>query len=249
MAFTPVNSVRDAKTARKRLQAFYTPLPLVEKLVEWADVSPSMTCLEPSAGDGRIVHALRATGATVDACEIDTSLHANLAAAGARRVGGDLFDFDFYGYDRIVMNPPFSGRTWIKHVQHAWRRLDDNRGTLIAVVPRAAMELIATCRLVLPGCNHATIEELDPGLFQEYDTNVAVSVIELARCPDVETLGFRNGPTANAVLTIQNDRPLYEGWRRNPDATIPRALREIATSGGSTYGIDWPQVRDHLIDG
>ncbi len=253
--FTPINAVADAVAARKLRQAFYTPLALVDKLAEWADISEETRVLEPSAGDGRLVHALRKRAGRVDACEIDTALHARIESAGGTIVGSDFLAFDPMAplrdcstqYDAIVMNPPFRGRTWAKHVEHAWHMLAPG-GTILSVVPAMAVQDLADCRLKLPECNRATYEELDSGLFAEYGTNVRVGVLEIVRFRDVECCGFRNGATSNAVLTIQNDRELLTAWVRDNASGKRRALREIATGGGSTYGIDWQEVTEHLAE-
>lgn len=140
--FKPVNEVADAKAARKARQAFYTPLPLVERLVEWADVYPTARTLEPSAGDGRIVHAMRAAGVEqVDFCEIEYGLVGRSQEAGGSWVGGDFLEY-LVGehYDRVVMNPPFKGKTFAKHIEHAWQVLAPG-GRVVAVAPTSVEDL------------------------------------------------------------------------------------------------------------
>ncbi len=250
-AFKATNPVADAKADRKRRAAFYTPMPLVERLIEWADLYEGCSVLEPSAGDGRIVHALKAAGADVFACEIDETLHPAITDAGAIMLARDFLSLTPQAYaapySRIVMNPPFTRDAWKRHVEHAWTLLGPH-GKLLAIVPTAVVSALAEQTLKLPGCNHATAEVLDGSLFAEFDTKVRVAVLELDRRCDTETLGFRNGATANAIMTIQNDRELLKLWVRDRDAGKRRALREIAEGGGSTYGIDWQEVTDHLAD-
>lgn len=276
--FAAVNEVADAKAARMRRQAFYTPLPLVEKLVEWADVSEHTRCLEPSAGDGRIVHALRSAGvAIIDACEIETAMHGRITDAGGSVVGTDFLKYQpgtIYDrllenrvgvmYDRIVMNPPFKGKTWRAHVEHAWGMLADG-GRLLSLAPSDGGKVLADGGLDLPGCNWATWEPLDPGLFKEFETGIQVGVIELARETDHECEGFSNVATCNAALTIDTDNTLRAFWVEHgallagdPDSTLcdghpdrfqqakSAALRAICESGGSCYGIVWWEVGEYF---
>ncbi len=100
----------------KRTGAFYTPPPLARFLSDWA-VLPGARVLEPSAGDGRFVEAVVATGRASAVCAIELDPH---AAAVVRSRGGEstsTFTGDFFGwyqrtcpdghFDAAVGNPPF----------------------------------------------------------------------------------------------------------------------------------------------
>lgn len=246
--FQAVNEVADAKAARKRRQAFYTPIALVEKLVEWADVSPSLRCLEPSAGDGRIVHALKTAGVeAVDACETETAMVANIEAAGGAVVGADFLHYQPGAvYDRIVMNPPFKGKTAEKHIEHAWSLLRTG-GVLLSVAPTSAASRIQRNELKLPACEHASYENVGGDWFKEFGTGIEVIVVELRRGPYAPVEGYRNAATLNAALTIQTDRKMSEAChaaRGVTPAVKAQALKEIAGVGGSCYGIAWEEVDD-----
>ncbi|MEU7891772.1 DUF3560 domain-containing protein [Nonomuraea sp. NPDC049152] len=120
-------------------EAFVSPPAVVERLMELADVQPGMAFLEPSAGTGNIAAAAVDAGAVVDCVEIDNGL-ANVLV---ERVSGvncvrrqdflDLEQVEQSAYDRIVMNPPFSGGKDIAHVTHALRFLKPG-GRLVAVM-------------------------------------------------------------------------------------------------------------------
>lgn len=275
MGFKAVNEVADAKAARKRRQAFYTPTELVQKLVQWADVSEFTTCLEPSAGDGRIVHALREAGVQrVDACEIEAGMHGRIKEAGGNVVGTDFLKYrPAELYDRIVMNPPFKGKTWQGHVEHAWGMLATG-GVLLSLAPGDADRIVRDHGLSLPGCTHATTEQLDGGLFKEFETGIRVTVIEARREKDSVVEEFSNAATANAALTIENDLDLVTAWRaaaakdasalaamdeydrrfapewwaNSRNALVAKVRREIGETGGSCYGVDWGEVAEYLAE-
>lgn len=253
--FQPVNEVLDAKAARKRRQAFYTPLALVAKLVEWADVSEHTTCLEPSAGDGRIVHALRAAGAvSVAACEVEAAMYPRIVAAGGTVVGTDFLAHTGTRYDRIVMNPPFAGKQCQRHIEHAWTLLAPG-GLLLSVAPTTLVADLAEQRLTLHGCEWATVERLDGDLFKEFGTGIEVVVVELREGrnerPD-DTGGFANLATWNAALAIETDAKLSALARKDgcDRAAIAQTVRrEITEGGGSCYGIAWGEVWEHVSPG
>lgn len=142
---------------------FPTPVALARQLVELAEVKPGMTCLEPSAGTGRIVDALVEAGAGVVAVERDDKMRKDLMVRSldsfaARLEAGQGFfsvaalERDFMladlgtsehptlpsvRFDRVVMNPPFikcGEGDHIDHVRHAFAMLKPG-GILVSVLP------------------------------------------------------------------------------------------------------------------
>lgn len=128
-----VTTVREARQAS---QYFPTPAAVVARLLELAELEPGMTVLEPSAGRGAIAQALVTHGAVVDCVERDPE-HA--AALQKTAVARKVTVADFLAvpaspeYDRVVMNPPFTGGADVEHVTHALRFLKPD-GLLVAVM-------------------------------------------------------------------------------------------------------------------
>lgn len=95
---------------------FFTPRPLVELMVDLAEIRPGERVIDPTCGSGSFLMAAFARGAEVDGLEVDPELVAlcqlNLALHGAnprsvRRA--DLFrDPVTEQWDVILANPPFS---------------------------------------------------------------------------------------------------------------------------------------------
>lgn len=253
MGWAPVNEVADAKKARKERASFYTPLALVAKLVEWADLHTGMRVLEPSAGDGRIVHALREFGVThVDACELEPAMHERIRAAGGTLVGADFLGFaagtEVGSYDRIVMNPPFHGREWEKHLEAAWGLLAPG-GLILCVAPDSARQRMDRCKPKLTGCEHATYEQLPADLFAGSGAKVSTVVIEAREGAGDPVSGFKNPATWNAALMVTSTHELYrltETWGWEANERIRDAVRdEVGKAGGSCYGIDWREVAEY----
>jgi hypothetical protein len=124
-----------------------TPLEVAEEVVRehtrLADLDAPRV-LEPSAGDGALVDAIRVTApdATVVAVEPNADRAADLGTwPGVTLVPSTFEEYAAQTTDRfdaVVMNPPFSvpghPTIWIDHVRLAWRLLDPG-GRLTAIVP------------------------------------------------------------------------------------------------------------------
>lgn len=112
-------------TAVARDLAFYpTPAEAVAILLDGLPVKPGDRVLEPQAGIGNIVRPLLARGALVDAVEIHPGRADALHGMAHPRLNVLCENFLTRRpdpvYDLVVMNPPFAGTHWMKHVRHAW---------------------------------------------------------------------------------------------------------------------------------
>ena len=119
-------------------QLFPTPPELADRMVALADIRPGQKVLEPSAGTGRIIDAIRrnAHGCAITAVELNCNMAHRLRTvdcvddtrqADFLECNGDLGTFD-----RIVMNPPFANADDIKHIMHALKMLKPG-GRLVAI--------------------------------------------------------------------------------------------------------------------
>lgn len=126
---------------------FPTPPDAVTRMVDLLNLSEGVNVvLEPSAGDGRLADEVRRRGGyLVNCCELNHEARKALEAKGHTLVGADFLDYWLpksvyddsvprFMYDRIVMNPPWGRRQWIKHVQHAWNLLRPG-GRIVALLP------------------------------------------------------------------------------------------------------------------
>lgn len=117
------------------LQAFFSPPAVVEQLVRLAQLEGGLSVLEPSAGDGAIAEAVRGYGCAVYCVEINPKCRATLSEKGfavgeedfLRLAPGDV------GFDRVIMNPPFTNGQDCEHVEHALKFLNPG-GRLVAVM-------------------------------------------------------------------------------------------------------------------
>ena len=114
------------------LDFFPTSEPVIEDMLQVADIKEGMTVLEPSAGWGHIAEQIRGQGVEPDVVEISGDRRELLELKGFELAGYDFLEYDKGDYDRILMNPPFSDRRDAQHIQHAYDLLKDG-GRLVAI--------------------------------------------------------------------------------------------------------------------
>ena len=163
-------------------QLFETPPDLAARMVALADIQAGQRVLEPSAGTGRLVELLDAFAWT--AVEISADLCSILAAhtlrEGEQRTEIVCEDFMHYSgglFDRVVMNPPFSGGQDIAHVQRAFSMLRPG-GRLVAIMCEGPFFRVGDegFRSWLREAG-GTSEQLPRGTFKESGTNVATRLV------------------------------------------------------------------------
>lgn len=132
----------ERKLVGSKIPGFFpTPKPIVERMLQLAQVQPGLKVLEPSAGKGDIAEAVVKAGAEARCFEINSTLREILATK--RDMGVPIYlegdDFteaspEIHGtFDRIVMNPPFERGQDVEHIQRAYEFLEEG-GILVSVV-------------------------------------------------------------------------------------------------------------------
>ncbi|MCU0517741.1 MAG: methyltransferase [Oscillatoria sp. Prado101] len=124
----------EEEIATLKLPDYYpTPQPVIERMIQLAGVRSGQKVLEPSAGKGNIADALSEIGGIdLEVIESQPTLREILALKGYNIVGNDFLEHETR-YDRIVMNPPFSGGLDSVHIRHAYECLRPN-GRLVSVL-------------------------------------------------------------------------------------------------------------------
>lgn len=166
----------------KDLQFYWSPKPVILAALDAAGIyearyrGDSMTphrVLEPSCGDGRIMDELRARGCRPFGIEYHPGRAAEARANGHSVLTGNFLEqparpeFDF-----VVMNPPFYGRHYVKHVRHALGFIKPG-GTLVSILPAAAHY------------DHQELKgqwtDLPVGSFAEAGTNVPTGILKIRK--------------------------------------------------------------------
>lgn len=175
---------KQASTAvAKDLQFYWTPAKVIDDVLRHRFSSESFKgkrILEPSCGDGRIMDALRRAGArNIFGVEVDIGRVRQARAKGHTVLLDNFLETKFAElFDIVIMNPPFYGKHYVKHVMHAWSLLAPG-GTLIAILPITARddhgqldELAATA-----GRHGHPWDDLPVGSFSESGTNINTTVL------------------------------------------------------------------------
>ena len=169
---------RTGTDVSKDLQYFPTPSAVVDRVLYNLCGLKDARILEPSCGCGRFMDALRAAGADVIGCEYDPTRAAMCEAKGHSVMRMNFLETVPTGdFDQVVMNPPFYGRHYAKHVRHALKFLKPG-GLLTAILPISARY------------DHGELDDLHPswndlpvGSFSESGTNINTTVVTIRRAP------------------------------------------------------------------
>jgi protein-L-isoaspartate O-methyltransferase len=118
---------------RQKGDVNFTPLEVVERMIQFAMIDGNSKVLEPSAGIGNIADKIKEVTEHVDCLESSPSFQELLKLKGYNVVGWDFLTYEKYGYyDSIIMNPPFSNNQDITHLKHAYKLLK-NDGVLVCI--------------------------------------------------------------------------------------------------------------------
>ena len=142
---------RASTAVTKDLQFYWTPPAVVAKALEFAEIytrdqvsdrhwatRKPVRVLEPSCGDGRILDELRARGCRSLGIEVDPGRATQAKAKGHSVLCANFLEQPATPtFDRVVMNPPFYGQHYVKHVRHAIGFLKPG-GVLVAILPATA---------------------------------------------------------------------------------------------------------------
>jgi hypothetical protein len=126
---------------------FETPDETVTELLDYInmhwcqDPEFQWRILEPSAGKGRIARQIRdrLPHGGIDCLEIDPINREILEAQGFNVIGEDFLSAELEGdYHFVVMNPPFNGREYIKHIKKAFSLVKEG-GMVGAIAPQESL--------------------------------------------------------------------------------------------------------------
>lgn len=169
---------------KQSYQFFETPAHVAERMVELAQIKPDMVVLEPSAGRGAIIAAIKARpSAVVIAIEIDEKHAAHLRKLADTTIIKDFMQVSEISVPRIVMNPPFSGGQDADHITHAFDLLAPG-GRLIAIVGEGTItrtdKRSMKFHMLMQEHGIAT-ETLPAGTFSDSGTEVVACIVVLVK--------------------------------------------------------------------
>jgi hypothetical protein len=162
----------ESTAVSKDLQYYPTPVDVVESVLYNIHILKGSKILEPSCGCGRFMDAIKQRGGDVFGIEYDSRRAEECRKKGHKVLTANFLETVPTGdYDRVIMNPPFYGKHYAKHVEHALKFLKKD-GILTAILPASAR--------YDHGLIHADRwDDLPVGSFRESGTNINITVLTL----------------------------------------------------------------------
>ena len=165
---------------------FPTPSAVVDLMLDRANIEDGMLVLEPSAGSGNIVDAIRNRfpEAQINCIEPNVRLREILTLKGHNLHGDDFMEYLTLGkYDRVIMNPPFENQQDLDHIRRAYSLLREG-GFLVSVMSPSfefhtnskSTEFRAWLETV-----NATWENLPDGSFKSSGTSVSTRLLVIEK--------------------------------------------------------------------
>ena len=173
---------------KKDFQFFGTPEILADRLVKLADIDKTHTFLEPSAGQGAIIKAIRKKVLTkpIGYYELMSQNRDILKEVDNNilYLGENFLEHnEDIKFDRIIANPPFTKNQDIEHFRKMYDCLSED-GVLVCMTStswyrgsqkkqKAFSEFLVEI--------HAQVFEVDEGAFKESGTSIATLIIKAVK--------------------------------------------------------------------
>ena len=173
---------------KQEFQYFATPDEIADIAVsKFSSLREGCTILEPSAGRGALVKAVRrrCPNAVVDCYELMPENIEHLEKVEGARIIGKDFCQCHGKYDRIIANPPFSNNQDIDHLYMMYERLNVG-GELSCIVSQLwKLKKKKKCSHFRQWLemNEAQVTDFDNGEFKESGTIIATSLVYVVRKP------------------------------------------------------------------
>lgn len=228
-----------------------TPKPATDIIFEHTSANPDfwsykaesrpIRILEPSAGEGALLDEITkyfdAAGVPfeITCIEIDPLNQLALRNKGYSPIGVDFLEYRTdVEFDLVIMNPPFEGTAFVKHIRHAQDMLNEF-GRLISIIPSKPL-LTSKFKSVVALRDDACVMEYDPltldkGTF-ETAPNIECRVIELASkkvmARDINNAELVERSVTSIELSCQCDSKIYRQFNKLKGLSIlPKTISNI----------------------
>lgn len=159
----------------KDLQYYPTPVEVVQRVLGEVDLRGGKKVLEPSCGCGRFMDIIREQGGDVFGIEYDAGRVVECRSKGHSVLQANFLEtVPVAEYDLVVMNPPFAGRHYMKHLKHAMKYLKEG-GALYSVLPASAWYDHGEVQ----GLGRCTWRDLPVASFSESGTNIPTGFVRI----------------------------------------------------------------------
>lgn len=190
---------------RERLQAYFTPSEISKKMQQSAHICDKDIVLDPSAGTGNLVNGLNVPKENIFLVEPNPEFCEFLRRSGYVNVIQSTFEEALdkkvlpNNISKILMNPPFSKQSDLKHILLAYQLLNKG-GTLVSIIGKNSLlerdihnqksttleNFISTYK----SSKFHQIVNLEPASFEESGTicDTCMIVLEKERAKELDNL-------------------------------------------------------------
>lgn len=233
-------------------QFYPTPIPIVRKMIQEANIQSGMRILEPSAGKGNIADLVREMypDVVVECIEINA-----IRAEILRLKGYKVYEQDALTvtseqagtFDRVLMNPPFLKTLGAKHVRYMFDNLLKPEGRLVALLNAGAysdgndLQAVQFKRFVDKYGKAVGIDKMDYNLEIERAIGIHIGMFVVDKPQNVGKSSKSNGiPIAVGTRLID----IYDRQRYRIIAVSGDAVSMVNEDTGSQRS-----VNENVIDG
>lgn len=176
--------VTDQYRYQEETQFYPTPNKVAKRVVELAEIKKGQSVLEPSAGLGNLLDCI---DVPCDILAVEPIVN-NVVTLKHKGYPTEMTTFEeIYDslptFNRIIMNPPFSGQRDVKHVMMAYKKLK-RHGVLVAIISENALwyktQLSKDFKRFLER-THAYIEEVASNSFEESGTSIETVIVKFVK--------------------------------------------------------------------
>lgn len=165
----------ESTAVSKDLAYYPTPQKVLDRVLNDVYFQDGDIILEPSCGCGRILDAVKQKNNKVDllGVEFDPNRAMQAKSKGYKVMTANFLDVMPTGdFDYVIMNPPFAGKHYVKHIDHAMKFLKDG-GRLVSILPITAK----ADHGILDDKYKCAWYDLPFGSFRESGTNINTTIV------------------------------------------------------------------------
>lgn len=190
----------DEKINRERDAFFPTPLKIVDKMIELANISDGDSVLDSSAGTGRIIHRVIekhkvysvALEPNKDRFEtLNNGINSRYQTTLERAALCKIQRLEFKGCNKVVINPPFKNDMDVKHLLLNYA-LCASKADIVCIMQENSLYYNRGVHKILKkffkliGKDNYEIIKLPSGSFKEELTTVDTVIVHIKKDEDIE---------------------------------------------------------------
>lgn len=190
---------------REKLQSYFTPIEISKKMQQLAHICDTDIVLDPSAGTGNLVNGLNVPKKNIFLIEPNPEFCEFLRRNGYVNVIQSTFEEALdkeilpNNISKVLMNPPFSKQTDLKHILLAYELLNKG-GTLVSIIGKNSLlerdinnQKSSTLKTFVNTCKSSKFHQiinLEPASFEESGTicDTCMIILEKERTKELDKL-------------------------------------------------------------